>query len=224
MAVNTNAFYVVNPDPAKRQVGGSPASPPTFLWGEGTPDGDRHPFTAAGKGSLYFESNATDDYSNVWVKVDDASDDNDWVLLKPETNAPITASASTLTVTKALHNGKTILLDRAAGVTVTLPAATGSGDKYRFYTKTTVTSNNNVIQVVGNDVMKGTAWMANDTDATVSAFETASDSDTITMNGSTKGGIIGDVIVLEDVVADTWSVQCFLQGTGLEATPFSAAV
>lgn len=136
----------------------------------------------------------------------------------------VSATAATLAATLAAHDGKTVLLDRAAGVTVTLPAATGSGARLRFVTKTTVTSNNNIIQVTGDDTMKGTAWMANDTDGSVSAFETASDSDTITMNGSTKGGLVGDVIELEDVAADTWSVQAYLQGTGVEATPFSAAV
>lgn len=136
----------------------------------------------------------------------------------------VNATAATLAVDEATHEGKTVTLNRAAGITVTLPAATGGGAKYRFFTGTTVTSNNHIIQVTGNDVMKGTAWFACDGGDTAEAFETAADSDTITMNGSTKGGLIGDVIQFEDVAADTWSVQCFLQGTGDEVTPFSAAV
>jgi len=136
----------------------------------------------------------------------------------------VAATAATLTITEATHEGKTVTLDRAAGITVTLPAATGGGARYRFYTKTTVTSNNHVVQVVENDVMKGTAWATQDAADTAVAFETAADSDTITMNGSTKGGLIGDVIELEDVATDTWSVRCFLQATGTEVTPFSAAV
>lgn len=136
----------------------------------------------------------------------------------------IAVTAATLAVTEATHDGTTIVLDRAAGITLTLPAATGSGARIRIVNKTTVTSNNHIVQVVGDDTMTGTAWMANDVDGTVSGFETAADSDTITMNGSTKGGLKGDVIQLEDIAADLWSVQCFLQGTGTEATPFSAAV
>lgn len=136
---------------------------------------------------------------------------------------PSAITAATLSPGSA-YDGKTIVMDRAAGITTTLPAATGSGRKLRFYNKTTVTSNNHIIQVTGDDVMKGTAWMANDVDGSVSAFETAVDTDTITMNGTTKGGIVGDIIELEDVAAGTWSVQAFLQGTGTEATPFSAAV
>lgn len=140
-------------------------------------------------------------------------------------NGIVAATAATLAVNGALHNGKLITLDRAAGITVTLPAATGSGAQYEFYNKTTVTSNNHVIQVTTDDVMKGTVWMASDNAADAAiAFETAVDSDTITMNGSTKGGIIGDRITLIDVATDTWSLQAFLQGTGTEVTPLSAAV
>ena len=40
----------------------------------------------------------------------------------------VNVTASTLTVKPQLHAGKTITLNRAAGVTCTLPAATGSGD------------------------------------------------------------------------------------------------
>lgn len=137
---------------------------------------------------------------------------------------PTAVTAATLAVTAAAYSGRTIVLDRAAGITVTLPAATGSGARFRFFNKTTVTSNNHVIQVTGDDVMQGFARIAQDAADTAVVFETAADTDTITMNGSTKGGIRGDVIELEDVAADLWSVRCELSGTGTEATPFSAAV
>jgi hypothetical protein len=54
--------------------------------------------------------------------------------------APISVTAATLTVTAASHAGSTIVLNRAAGTTVTLPASTGSGFKYTFIVGTTVTS------------------------------------------------------------------------------------
>lgn len=134
-------------------------------------------------------------------------------------------TASTLTVTEASHDGKVITVNRAAGSTLTLPAATGSGAKITVFIGTTVTSNDVIIKVAdATDVMAGTAWMANDTDATVSGFEAAATDDTITLNGSTKGGIKGDRIELIDVASNLWSVQAFLQGTGSEATPFSATV
>lgn len=136
----------------------------------------------------------------------------------------VNATAATLAITEASHDGKVITLNRAAGVTVTLPAATGSGTHLRFITGTTVTSNNNIIQVTGDDIMIGTATLLQDGGDTLVAFETAADSDTITMNGSTKGGIKGDFLELIDVAADTWFVRAVLTATGTEATPFSAAV
>lgn len=136
---------------------------------------------------------------------------------------PITVTAATISLTKE-HAGTTINLSRAAGITATLPAATGSGRWYEFFTLTTVTSNNNIIQVTGTDVMQGFCLLAQDAADTAVMFETAADSDTITMNGSTKGGIRGESIWLKDVAAGVWQVKMMGSGTGSEATPFSAAV
>ncbi|MEK9896260.1 MAG: hypothetical protein VW518_07540 [Burkholderiaceae bacterium] len=137
----------------------------------------------------------------------------------------VTASAATLTVTAASHAGRTVLLSRAAGVTATLPAATGTGNTYTFFVNTAVTSNDDIIQVAdATDVMTGRAYMLQDGGDTIVAFETAADSDTITMDGSTKGGLKGNVVVCQDVATNTWAVTCHLSGTGTEATPFSAAV
>ena len=137
----------------------------------------------------------------------------------------VEATAATLAATEAAHDGKTIVLNRAAGITVTLPAATGSGTRLRFVNKTAVTSNSHIIQVTGDDTMAGVAVVASD-DASdvVKAFEAGATADTITLNGSTTGGLKGDVIELEDVAADLWSVKAVLAATGAEATPFSAAV
>lgn len=136
----------------------------------------------------------------------------------------VAATAATLTVTAAAHAGRTVILDRAAGQAVTLPAATGSGNAYRFFVATTITSNTTTIKVVGDDVMAGVAIVANDTDASASIFETASTSDTITFDGSTTGGIRGATVELQDVAADLWSVRIVGAATGSEATPFSATV
>jgi hypothetical protein len=138
---------------------------------------------------------------------------------------PISATAATLTLDRNTHSGATVVADRAAGITMTLPAASGTGDKYKVIVKTTITSNNLIVQVANaTDVMTGSASFAQDAADTGVVFETAADSDTITMNGSTKGGIKGDIIELEDVASGLWSVCITGSGTGTEATPFSAAV
>jgi hypothetical protein len=136
----------------------------------------------------------------------------------------VSATAATLTVTSASHSGRTVVLDRAAGQAVTLPAATGSGNCYKFFVATTITSNSTTIKVVGDDTMAGVAIVANDGGNSASIFEAAATADTITFNGSTTMGLKGDVVELQDVAADLWSVRVVGAATGTEATPFSATV
>lgn len=135
----------------------------------------------------------------------------------------VNATAATLAVTEAAHDNKVITLNRAAGITATLPAATGSGIKLRFIVGTTFTGNG-IIQVTGDDVMAGLALVAQDGGDTSVTFETAADSDTITLNGTTTGGLKGADVELIDIAADTWFVNVRTAATGTEATPFSAAV
>lgn len=138
---------------------------------------------------------------------------------------PIVCTAATLSLKQNWQSDSTIVANRAAGITMTLPASAGNGTKFRIEVHTTITSNNLIIQVANStDVMNGQAQIAQDAADTIVSFETAADSDTITMNGSTKGGIKGDIIELEDVVAGFWNVRITASGTGTEATPFSAAV
>ena len=47
--------------------------------GTTAPDGDSAPFSDMAKGSLYIFSGQTDDVSSLYLKVDDAGADDDWV-------------------------------------------------------------------------------------------------------------------------------------------------
>ena len=137
---------------------------------------------------------------------------------------PSYVTAAALAVTQDIA-GDTIVLDRAAGVAVTLPAATGTGSIYRFFVRTTITSNSTTIKCANStDVMQGFAVVLQDGGDTVLGFETAADTDTITFNGSTTGGLRGAIVDLTDVSADLWSVTVHSAATGSEATPFSATV
>lgn len=145
------------------------------------------------------------------------------LLLEP---AVINCTASTLEVTAALHAQRTVTLNRAGGIAVTLPAATGSGNRYKFIVGTTFTSSG-TIKVVGDDIMVGHAILAQDSADTVVQFGTAADSDTITFYtaaSNTTGGIKGAVVDLIDMAADTWHVVYISEAGGTEATPFSATV
>ena len=133
-----------------------------------------------------------------------------------------TVTAATLTVTADTYNGQTINLSRAAGITVTLPAATGTNAVYKFVVTTAVTTNSNIIQVANaTDTMTGLASVAG---TTGSVFSTLPASDTITMSGTTTGGLVGSYVQITDIATGEFLVTAALVGSGTPATPFSAAV
>lgn len=135
---------------------------------------------------------------------------------------PITITAST-TLNRNTHSGASVNLNALAGLTVTLPASNGKGDVYKIFVATTVTSNNYIIQVAnGTDVMAGGVGLA--TDIAGTAINTTTTTDTITMNGSTTGGLIGTWFIFTDVAAGFWMLDGFIVCTGTESSPFSAAV
>lgn len=135
----------------------------------------------------------------------------------------VAVTSSTLTARVDAHAGVPVVLNRAAGIAVTLPAATGSGASFEFIIGATVTSNTTTIKVANaTDVMGGALTVA--TDIAGVTCPTTSTSDTITMNGSTTGGIIGSRVKLIDVASGLWSVSGELVSSGTEATPFSATV
>lgn len=137
--------------------------------------------------------------------------------------APIAVTASA-TLNRSFANTP-VVINAAAGLTLTLPAASGTGDVYTIIVGTTVTSNTAVVRVASaSDIMAGNAIMSADGGNTSNMWETAADSDTITMDGSTRGGIRGDKITLTDYASGVWQVEMIGQSTGTEATPFSAAV
>lgn len=134
-------------------------------------------------------------------------------------------AGSTLAVTEALHDGKTIKFDQAAGSVCTLPAASGSGARFRFATFVLATSNSHIVKVTGTDIMVGFINVIDAADNSSTVFNTAADSDTITLNRTTTGSVrIGELIELEDIKTGFWAVRGCAVGTGGEATPFSATV
>jgi hypothetical protein len=134
----------------------------------------------------------------------------------------VTVTAATVTITDEAHVGQRVIFNRAAGVTATLPEATGSGNRYEFIGAVDA-SGSQIIKVVGNDTMAGVAYLGNDS-AGASCFYTAATSDTITLDGSTTGGLKGWRVVCDDIAADTWAVTVMSEASGTEATPFSATV
>lgn len=139
----------------------------------------------------------------------------------------VLVGGTSLAVTTALHDGKTIGLDHtAAASTCTLPDATGSGARFRFVV-VAVNTNNHVITVPDTDnVMSGSVNLLDNDGYAQTAYAASGTDDTLTLNGSTKGGQVGDWVEFLDVAADTWAVrgQLVCPAGDYVTDPFSAAV
>jgi len=149
-------------------------------------------------------------------------------------NSVTTAVGKTLTV--ANDAGKQIYYTSTATATFTLPAVNTSspsdptdpnqsnnyGSTFEFVLSTTVTGNFIVQVANADDTIVGTAILGSGTTALV--FSTATASDTITLSGTTTGGVGGASIKATVVGANRYKVDVVSGATGAVATPFSAAV
>lgn len=134
----------------------------------------------------------------------------------------VSATAANLTVTAALHEGRTVVLNRATGVAVSLPAATGSGARYRFVIGTATAGGSQTIATVPTtDNFQGVVLGSDDDGVPANSWVAAANSNKITMDGSTQGGKIGDFVEVEDIAAAVWAIKSHLTQSGTEATPFS---
>lgn len=132
-------------------------------------------------------------------------------------------------ITVAEHAGRTLLLGEVGGnalVTLTLPDATGSGATYKFIVSVANTSNYVIKVPDANNTIDGIMLYLDEDGTAVSAFPTVAASDTITLNGGTTGGIIGDYLEIIDIAADQYHVRGVMRvAAGANpATPFSATV
>ena len=153
----------------------------------------------------------------------------------PGAKTGLVTLTATGAVTASAHAGRTLVMSDTDGDTdcvFTLPAATGTGDVYKFVVGIVNTSNNGYkIQVVGDDTIDGKVFVANDvanhaSDNSVIVWKTVAASDTITLTGDTTGGVsIGDYVELIDIAADQWAVSGMLEAVASsQASPFSEAV
>lgn len=134
----------------------------------------------------------------------------------------VAVTAATLTVTQALHDGKTIVQNSASGCAITLPAATGSGMKTSIFVKTAITSVGVVISTApSSDVFSGVLVGAETAANAIFVNLMASNTNTLTLNGTTTGGLAGSVVTIEDVAAGVWRVGGMLAGSGTLASSMS---
>ena len=132
-------------------------------------------------------------------------------------------------ITEIEHAGRTLLLGEVGAnalVTLTLPDATGSGATYKFIVSVANTSNYVIKVPDADNTIAGIMTYLDEDGTAVTAFPTVAASDTITLNGGTKGGIVGDYLEIIDIAADKYHVRGVMRvAAGANpATPFSATV
>lgn len=135
--------------------------------------------------------------------------------------APVALTAATVALDRATHAGRLCTLNRAGGIDLTLPAATGSGDVYEFVILTD-TTDLYAFLVTGNDTIAGHA-LADDGDGEPANGWSSKTATAVNLGGAAQasGGSKGDRIVFKDVAADLWQCSAFLTNGGTEATPFA---
>ena len=123
------------------------------------------------------------------------------------------------------ETGSTCLFDRAAGIVYTLPLAV-PGLVYDFVVTTTITSNAaKVITGAGTELLiGGYTNVDTDTSNAVAAFTgNGSTHVSVSMNGTTTGGILGTKLRFTCLSTTRWMVEGIVQGSGTVDTAFATS-
>jgi len=123
------------------------------------------------------------------------------------------------------ESGSTVVLDRAAGIVITLPLAV-PGLVYDFAVTTSVTSNAyKVITGAGTELLIGAlASVDTDTSDAMAGFSgNGSTHVAVSMNGTTTGGLAGTKFRFTCLSNTRWVVEGTNRGSGTVATPFATS-
>lgn len=164
--------------------------------------------------------------SDILSKVQSLSDKV--ALITPGDGSKVVAHATgaTLSLTAAAHAFRKVYTTVTDGLAITLPEATGSGDKYEIFIGATIASASTIKVSRAADTMLGIAYIMSDDSANAVAFVAGATADTIDLLGTANstGGLAGSWYRLTDIAANLWAVEIIAGGGGTEATPFSATV
>jgi len=162
--------------------------------------------------------------NNQQARASDVNTIIDGILKPPVIGGTAYATPTYLT---ASQSNATCLLNAAAGNVFVLPPAITAniGVTYRFYQTVTVTSNAAIIQTAStSDLFSSGSYIASSVVATPTQSgysPNGSSNYYISVNGSTKGGIIGDYYEVTCIAVNTWLITGTVTATGTAATPFA---
>lgn len=144
------------------------------------------------------------------------------------TNLFTTASAA-VALNQAAHADRVVILNAlvAQTCTITLPKATGTGDKYTIVNNVVLTQVVDIKGIASTDLFTGFADMVHSTAVATSAesFLTTATDFFCRWRGTdgTTGGKRGDVFEATDIGPLLWLVRVRSNTTGAVATPFASA-
>ena len=140
----------------------------------------------------------------------------------PGKHTEVTAVGAAKTLVAA-DSGGTFLLDTAAGSILTLPAVPVAGMEFEVLVSTSVTSNSHIVKT--NDaaifIGGGIQQMIDTTAVSEGQFADPTATVTITMNGSTTGGLIGTALKFKAISSTVWNITGLVASSGTLATPFT---
>lgn len=136
----------------------------------------------------------------------------------------VAAATATLTLTPALHANRLVLIQSTGGLVITPAPATGTGNVYAIVVIATVSGGSVTIDFKAanaTDVINGTGTQFKVGTSTLS-YSCGTNTNLVTLNGTTTGGIIGDFFSWADVAThQNIIVEFNTQATSTVATPFS---
>lgn len=139
----------------------------------------------------------------------------------PGQHVEVTGSGGATRTLTADESGGTFFWDSAAGVTYTLPAPV-VGMEFDFYCTLAVTSNAHVVVTdASTTFLSGAINQIVDAAATSEGQVGAATDVTISMNGSTTGGLIGTWIKVRCVTPTLWVAQGLVVSSTPLSTPFA---
>ena len=148
-------------------------------------------------------------------------------------NSVVSLTADT-TITVASHAGRVLITNDADGkftlpsIVVTEPTdktdpnqLCNLGAQFTFIVVTAATDMD--ILTDGTDKFVGGAYVGIDDSAAGKTFISAAANDVITQNGTTKGGLVGSIVVVTAMASAKYHVAAQLLGSGTLVTPFADA-
>ena len=123
-----------------------------------------------------------------------------------------------------------IITDTGSDSQINSPGTTSTiGLEYGFLVTNSLTAANTFTLNAGTaagrataDIFTGIAWYSNSaTDPAANASWGSGGADTLTIDATTRGGLVGTYITVKAIAANIWAIDARLSGNGTFVTPWS---